>query len=596
MTKKADIIENVAEQEKRSIVHMDLDCYFVSVSRLLNPSLNNKPVIVGGGERGVVAACSYESRKYGVHSAMPVKQALRLCPEAILVRGDYDEYSKRSDEITQIIKEKVPLYERSSIDEFYIDLTGMDKFHGCYRYASELRQTIIKETGLPISFGMSANKTVSKVATEEAKPNNQLKIDFGEERNFLAPLSVKKIPMVGEKTYQLLRTMGVERVKTLQEMPPELLQHVLGDNGISIWKKANGIDTSPVVSYSEQKSIGQEETFETDTIDLIKLTTCLVTMAEKIGFRLRSQNKLAGCVTVKIRYSNFDTHSMQCRISYTNSDHILIQNAKDLFSKLFQRRLLIRLVGLKVSHLVGGGHQVSLFEDKLQLLQLYQSMDRMRILYGGKAIQRAIGVSNAFRSFNPFNGTTSSPEKEKKSDFEYLIVAVLPKNIRKRIEQEQHDLRLKHKISCKNKTQDYLLLARFNCGKTQEDKILEALEKMCMFHFSFAVDLCGYGIVNEDMLSIQIKKSKNMLGLIKALKIQMEQPSSTSIFYFQPFLLLAENITRTHLPSIQKHYEKRVFSDRFILQNIQLLRRVDEYDTPIEIRDFEFRCFSNTDN
>jgi DNA polymerase-4 len=169
-----------------------MDCFFISVSRLMNPKLVGKPVIVGGGERGVVAACSYETRVFGVHSAMPMKQALRLCPDAIVIRGDYDEYSKRSDEVSQIIHEAVPLYERSSIDEFYIDLSGMEKFFGCYKYATELRQRIIRETGLPISLGMSANKTVSKVATDEAKPNNQMKIDFGEEKGFLAPLSIRK--------------------------------------------------------------------------------------------------------------------------------------------------------------------------------------------------------------------------------------------------------------------------------------------------------------------------------------------------------------------------------------------------------------------
>ena len=239
----------------KSIAHLDLDAFFVSVSRLMNPKLVGLPVIVGGGDRGVVAACSYETRVFGVHSAMPIKQAKRLCPDAIIIRGDYDEYSKRSDEVTEIIRESVPVYERASIDEFYMDLTGMDQFFGCYKYATELRQRIMRETGLPISFGMSKNKTVSKIATDEAKPNNQMQILYGEEKSFLAPLSIKKIPMIGDKTYLLLRNMGIEKVLTLQEMPPELLQRVLGDNGLVIWKKANGIDNSPVEQYSEQKSL-----------------------------------------------------------------------------------------------------------------------------------------------------------------------------------------------------------------------------------------------------------------------------------------------------------------------------------------------------
>ena len=388
---------------------MDLDCFFVSVSRLLHPELNNKPVIVGGGERGVVAACSYETRRFGVHSAMPIKQAKRLCPEAIIIRGDYDQYSKHSDMVNDIIQENVPLYERSSIDEFYIDLTGMDRFFGSYKHATELRQRIIRETGLPISFGMSANKTVSKVATDEAKPNNQMKIDFGEEKNFLAPLSVRKIPMVGEKTYTLLRSMGVEKVKTVQEMPVTLMGNVLGENGISIWKKANGIDTAPVEPYHEQKSMSTEETFEQDTIDVQQLKHILVAMTEKLCFRLRSEHKLTACVAVKIRYSNFDTHTMQCRIPYTGCDHILIKYVKELFDKLFNRRLLIRLIGIKFTHLIGGGHQINLFEDSEEIINLYQAMDKMRLRFGKDKIQRAAALDFSFRGFNPFNGLSSSP-------------------------------------------------------------------------------------------------------------------------------------------------------------------------------------------
>ncbi len=388
----------------RTVVHMDLDCFFVSVSRLINPKLNNRPVIVGGGERGVVAACSYETRVFGVHSAMPIKLAKRLCPEAIIIRGDYDEYSKHSDVVTQIICESVPLYERPSMDEFYIDLSGMDKFFGCYSFATELRQRIMKETHLPISFGMSKNKTVSKVATDEAKPNNQMHIAYGTEKDFLGPLSVKKIPMIGEKTYQLLRSMGVEKVFTLQQMPMELLQHVLGENGATIWKKANGIDNSPVEPYNERKSMGTEETFDNDTIDITFLNSLLIKMTERLAYQLRTANKLTSCLTVKIRYSNFDTHTMQCRIPYSSSDHTLIARTKELFAKLYNRRMLIRLIGVKLSHLVGGGHQINLFEDSEEIINLYQAMDKMRRRYGEDKVQRAIGMDAVMKKFNPFNG------------------------------------------------------------------------------------------------------------------------------------------------------------------------------------------------
>lgn len=382
-------------QKDRTIVHMDLDSFFVSVSRLENSALHNKPVIVGGtSDRGVVAACSYEARAFGVHSAMPIKLARRLCPDAIIIRGDYERYSYYSEVVTDIIKEDVPVYEKSSIDEFYIDMTGMDRFFGCYNYTSELRQRIMKETGLPISFGLSENKTVSKVATGEAKPNGQKQIDFGNEKLFLAPLSIKKIPMVGDKTYTLLRSMGVERVYTLQEMPPDLLTKVLGENGIVLWKKANGIDNTPVEPYSERKSISTEETFEQDTADVAFLKSLLVKMTEKLAFQLRSDNKLTACITVKIRYSNFDTHTTQSRISYTSSDHTLIAKAKELFDKLYERRMLIRLIGIRLSHLVGGGNQINLFEDSEEIINLYQAMDHLRKKFGNAAISRAVGLKS----------------------------------------------------------------------------------------------------------------------------------------------------------------------------------------------------------
>jgi DNA polymerase-4 len=389
----------------RTIAHLDMDSFFVSVSLLQRPALRGKPVLVGGNsDRGVVAACSYEARTFGVHSAMPMKIARRLCPEAIIIRGDYEEYSKFSEMVTEIIREKVPLYEKSSIDEFYIDLTGLDKFFGSYKFATELREKIIKETHLPISLGFSQNKTVSKVATGEAKPNGQKKIELGLEKQFLAPLSVKKIPMIGEKTYHLLRNMGVEKVYTLQEMPVQLLNMVLGENGLSIWKKANGIDNSPVEPYHERKSISTEETFQTDTIDIEKLKSIFIVMTEKLAFQLRSENKLTACVTVKIRYSDFNTHTMQQRIPYSSCDHTLINVVKELFDKLYNKRLLIRLIGVRFSHLVGGGHQINLFEDSQEIIQLYQAMDKIRKRFGEDKIHRAVGETFKLREFNPFNG------------------------------------------------------------------------------------------------------------------------------------------------------------------------------------------------
>lgn len=390
---------------ERNIVHMDLDSFFVSVERLLNPKLNGKPVLVGGNsDRAVVSSCSYEARKFGVHSAMPVRMAKQLCPDVLVVGGSFGEYTKYSHMVTDIIKESVPLFEKTSIDEFYMDLTGMDRFFGCYKLATEIRQRIMKETGLPISFALSANKTVSKIGTGEAKPNGQRHIEHGTEKAFLAPLKVSKIPMVGEKTYQVFRDLGFSKIYMLQELSVEVMQRLLGNNGTNIWQKANGIDNSPVIPYSERKSISSERTFDVDTIDIIWLKSVLVGLTERLAYQLRSEQKLTACVTVKIRYSDFSTHSMQAAIPYTSLDHLLITKVKELFDKLFQKRMMIRLVGVRFSHLVQGSHQFSLFDETEQQVHLYEAMDKIRQRYGNNAIARAIGTNLTRNNPNAFNG------------------------------------------------------------------------------------------------------------------------------------------------------------------------------------------------
>lgn len=391
---------------QRTIAHMDLDSFFVSVERKNQPQLVGKPVLVGGtSDRGVVASCSYEARSYGIHSGMSMKLARQLCPEALVVRGDHEQYSYYSNIITDIFRERVPLYEKTSIDEFYIDLTGMDRFFGCYKYATELRSTIMKETNLPISLAMSSNKTVAKIGTGQAKPNGQLEIAVGSEKEFLAPLSIRKIPMVGEKTYQLLRNMGIEKIKTIQEMPFEMMQRVLGENGATIWRKANGIDHSSLVPYNENKSISTETTFDKDTIDISYLQQVLTTMTESLAYQLRTKKKMTACITLKIRYSDFNTYTMQCKIPYTAMDHILIEKVKTLFQKLFQKRLLIRLVGIRFSHLVQGSYQFDLFDDMSEKAMLYSAMDKLRDRFGENIIQRASIIGMKKREFlNPFKG------------------------------------------------------------------------------------------------------------------------------------------------------------------------------------------------
>jgi DNA polymerase-4 len=334
-----------------------------------------------------------------------MKMAKERCPEAIIIKGNSQIYSDESRLVTEIISESAPVFEKSSIDEFYLDLTGMDRFFGTIKYASELRQRIIRETGLPISFGQSINKTVSKIATGEAKPNNQIHIHYGTEKDFLAPLSVRKIPMVGLKTYQTLCSLGVKKIHTVQEMPIELMQSALGENGISIWKKAHALDKAPVEPYNERKSISTERTFDRDTIDVIKLRGILAAMTENLAYQLRRGNKLTGCITVKIRYSDFQTQTLQKQVSYTSADHELLPLVAELFTRIYNRRLLVRLIGIRFSALVSGHYQLSLFGDETDYPSLYNALDRIRNRYGDRAIIRAIGLeARTIGGHNPFSG------------------------------------------------------------------------------------------------------------------------------------------------------------------------------------------------
>jgi len=375
----------------RAIVHMDLDAFFVSCERLNNSQLQGIPLIIGGGDRGVVASCSYEARQFGVRSAMPIRMALRLCPEAKIIKGDYELYSNLSHTVTDIIQEKVPVMEKASIDEFYLDLSGMDKFFGCYQWTQEIVSAVEKETGLPISFALSANKTVTKIGTGEAKPAGKMEIRETEIRPFLNPLSIRKIPMVGDKTFQLLSRVGVRTIQTLSEMPVLVLQQMIGINGKELWKKANGIDENPVVPYSERKSISTEDTFSTDTMDLPELRRILTGMSEKLAYQLRQGKWLTSTVVVKIRYANFDTETKQSRVAYTSADHTLSRVALELFSRLYTRRMRIRLIGLRFTDLVHGNHQMNLFEDTEEQMNLYQTMDYLKNRFGADAVGRASG-------------------------------------------------------------------------------------------------------------------------------------------------------------------------------------------------------------
>ncbi|MEO7313442.1 MAG: DNA polymerase IV [Chitinophagaceae bacterium] len=378
---------------QRYIAHFDLDSFFVSVERIKDISLVGKPVVVGGhSDRAVVAACSYETRKYGVHSAMPMKQALRLCPEAIVVKGSMADYSRYSRMVTDIINQKMPLVEKASIDEFYADLTGMDKFFGCYQYTKELKQQIIAETGLPVSFALASNKLISKIATNEAKPNGEIEILSGTEKTYLAPMVIEKMPMVGERTKHSLQNIGIYTIGQMADTPIALLQKLLGKTGVSLWQKANGIDSGVVTPDHEQKSISSENTFEKDTIDQAFLLHETVRLVEKICYELRADKKFAGCLTIKIRYENFETVSKQTVIDFTSSDHIVIPQAKSLFQQLCTIGRPVRLIGVRFSRLINENYQLNLFRKDDATPSLYHAIDAVKQKFGAKMVQRAVSL------------------------------------------------------------------------------------------------------------------------------------------------------------------------------------------------------------
>ncbi|AHF16588.1 DNA polymerase IV [Niabella soli] len=385
----------------RYIVHFDLDSFFVSVELLLKPELKGKPVIVGGTSgRGVVATCSYEARKFGVHSAMPMQTAMKLCPQAVVLKGNHEKYGRYSKIVTEIIASKVPLYQKASIDEFYCDLTGMDKFFGVSRYARELREYIIKETNLPISCGLSSAKFISKMATNEAKPNGFLEIPQGKEKDFLWPLGIEKINGVGRQTEQRLRRMGLHTIKDIAMTPKDLLIGQLGKWGEELWRKSQGLGSADVETHWDQKSMSRETTFHENQTDLEYLYGKLIRLTERNAFDLRQDNKLTGCITVKIRYSNFETTNRQESIPYTALDDELIQKAKDIFERSWQRGRPVRLIGVRFSQLADDGLQMDLFGRQEDKLNLYKAVDAIKNRFGKTLVSKAATSKPVLREEN----------------------------------------------------------------------------------------------------------------------------------------------------------------------------------------------------
>ncbi len=374
------------------IAHLDMDSFFVEVELLKAPELKGKAVIVGGHlERGIVTTCSYEARKFGVHSAMAMKMAVRLCPHAIIIPGHYDEYVKASKSVSDIIASRAPLFEKASIDEFYIDLSGMDKYFDPLKWMIELREFISGQTGLPLSFGIGNNKMVAKMATNEAKPNGFLQVPPGSEKNFLAPQEVGKIPGVGPQLEHILKYHGFNIIRDIQNVSSEKLEKIFGKSGVDLWNRANANDTSVVNPIREQKSISKENTFEKDIADISFLMSEIVRMCEQIAFELRKNETSAGCFTIKIKYSNFEVATRQVSIPHTLAEDEIIPVAKALFLQLYKSRHTVRLLGVRASSLFKGSIQTNLFQDTSNKSNLYKAIDEVKNRFGGDAVFRASG-------------------------------------------------------------------------------------------------------------------------------------------------------------------------------------------------------------
>ena len=375
---------------QRYIAHFDLDSFFVSVEMLLDPSLLGKAVVVGGSrDRGVVTTCSYEARKFGVRSAMPMRKAMELCPHAIIVKSSYGQYAKYSAWVTNIIAANAPLYEKASIDEFYIDLTGMDTFFNPLEWTIRLRQTIMDETGLPISFGLATNKLVAKIATDEAKPNGYLFVTPGKEKEFLAPLPVEKLGGVGKISHQTLLGLGIYTIGDILKYDGVLLEKALGKWGTQLVRQANGLSDSVVSPHRESKSISAENTFEENTLDVDILLAQLVGQAERVAYELRQEKKYATCVAIKFRNANFETSTRQITIPATIADSDIIKAATDLFTKLYVPGTMVRLLGVRLSGLTDTGAQINLFDNKTEQHALYDAIDSVKNKFGKSVLRKA---------------------------------------------------------------------------------------------------------------------------------------------------------------------------------------------------------------
>jgi DNA polymerase-4 len=380
------------KQSAPTIFHIDLDAFFVTVEQVLNPSLFGKPVIVGGRPegRGVVASASYEARAFGIHAAMPLSRARQLCPQAIFLTGNYHRYREYSDKFMSILADYSPALEPGGLDEAYLDVTGCENFGSWRELAMRIKQRINKESGLVASVGIAPCKVVAKVASDLSKPDGLIEVLPGQERSFLSSLPAQKLPGVGEKTTTVLRSMGIETIGQIADMPDKLFRNRFGNGMLWLQQHARGIDTGVVEARGEAKSISRETTFEKDTTDNRLLISTLRYFAEKLGAELRENEKQARTVGLKLRYMDFDTinRSSTSRMATDLDDAIFQVAVRLLETALARKNRPVRLIGLEVSNLIEGGKQLSLFNAETKRMEkVDRAIDRIRDKYGFDAIQ-----------------------------------------------------------------------------------------------------------------------------------------------------------------------------------------------------------------
>lgn len=378
----------------RHIVHIDMDCFYVSVERLLDPSLEGKPVAVGGAAdgRGVVSSASYEARKFGVRSAMPMGRALQLCPQLLVVTGRYSRYSEFAEQIESILSQFTPLVQMASQDEAYCDLTGTERLWGpALSAAQAMRSRIFDETKLPCSLGLAPNRMVAKIGSGHCKPRGLMWVPHGSEAKFLAPLSVGVMPGIGTKSEQRLNDIGIRTLGELAALAPDQAERHFGRFGPDMVARAQGIDDTPVAAQELPKSMGGEETFERDSDDPAFVDTIISALAERIASRLRKQQARAATISIKYRYSDFETHTAAATLPAPTDDELaILEAARRLLKSKWERGRALRLVGVAGTNLVFGKRQLDFFAEaeEEKRTRLHEAIDRVRGRHGFDILRR----------------------------------------------------------------------------------------------------------------------------------------------------------------------------------------------------------------